>query len=94
MLQRHQESWSAPPDNVFKINTDGAFNPKTHFGGVSALARGHHGKFLKGMASWLPYVQSALVAEAEACRMGLKLLSNEDDIKVVVETDSKALMDL
>jgi hypothetical protein len=39
-------------------------------------------------------MQSALVAEEEACRMGLKLLSNEADIKVVVETDSKALVDL
>jgi ribonuclease HI len=81
-------------DNVFKINTDGAFNPNTHFGGVGALARDHHGKCLKGMASWLPYMQSALVAEAEACRMVLKVMSNEVGIKVVVETDSKELVDL
>jgi hypothetical protein len=46
------------------------------------------------MTSWFPFVQSALFAEMEACHMELKLMSNEANIKVLVETNSMALVGL
>jgi hypothetical protein len=39
-------------------------------------------------------VQSPLLAEAEACRAGLRLLATTVDAKVILETDSKILVDL
>jgi ribonuclease HI len=84
-----------PPDNVFKINTDEAFNPNTHFGGVGALAQDHHDKFLyKEWTAGCLMCNLHLLLRWKLVVLGLKLLSNEADIKVVVETDSMALVDL
>jgi hypothetical protein len=50
--------------------------------------------FLKAMSRWLPYVASALVAEADAWRDGLQLLDPSVHRHVILESDSMEVLKL
>ncbi|KAL6616221.1 hypothetical protein ACP70R_038491 [Stipagrostis hirtigluma subsp. patula] len=86
--------WSAPPDGILKVNTDAAFSAEESTGATGVVIRDSAGNFIKGSAKRLSVVASALIAEAEACRTGLQLISGEWHNGVILETDSKTLVDL
>jgi hypothetical protein len=67
------EQWQPPPTNVVKINFDGGFLAAEMRGSTRAILRDANGAFLGASAKWLLTVSSALVAEAEACREGVRL---------------------
>jgi ribonuclease HI len=73
---------------------DGAFEFKTLTGGTCAVIKSEDGTFLKAMAWQLPLVTSALVAEAEAWRDGLRLLGPSPQQQVILETDLMELITL
>jgi hypothetical protein len=69
--------WQKPPTRFVKINTDGAFSNKTISGPTghrSNIIRTEDGSFLAAMTWQLPSVASVLMAGAEECRDGLRLL--------------------
>jgi ribonuclease HI len=89
------ENWQPPPDGVLKINCDGAFLSGSLEGSTGAVLRKFDGSFLGASARWLPAVFSALVAEAETCRDGLRLALNKTEFSsVILETDSLQLVSL
>jgi ribonuclease HI len=87
--------WSPPPEDMVKINCDGGFRVQDMTGSTSAVIRQSDGSFVGAAASWLPSVASALVAEAEACRAGLRLALNMPELsRMILETDSLQLVSL
>jgi hypothetical protein len=94
-LTTRMEKWQLPPDGVLKINCDGAFLPGSSEGSTGVVLRKFDGSFLGASARWLPAVSSALVAEAEACRDGLRLALNRTEFSsAILETDSLQLVSL
>jgi hypothetical protein len=92
--QTSQSRWQKPPSGFLKVNTDGAFSAETKTGATGAIIRWEDGSFLTAMARRLPSVASALMAEAEACRDGLRLLPQMPQQRVILETDSQEFVTL
>ncbi|RLN09983.1 hypothetical protein C2845_PM11G15090 [Panicum miliaceum] len=86
--------WLRPPTGFLKIDTDGAFTAETFSGATGVVVRRTDGSFVRGMARQLISVASALVAEAEACRDGVRLLQYGVCEGVILETDSQELVTL
>jgi ribonuclease HI len=78
----------------FKLNTDGAFLQESCTGATGAVLRGSDGRFRAASARWMNSVGSALLAEAEALRDGVRLIPEGTQAKIVAETDSLELVSL
>lgn len=66
--------WKPPDQGALKINNDGAFDSDSCTGATGAVLRCSNGSCLASSARWLGSVGSALLAEAEALRDGLRLI--------------------
>jgi ribonuclease HI len=88
------EAWSLPPEGHIKINTDGAFWAADCSGATGAVLRNTDGHFMKASARRLTSVASALIAEAEALRDGVRLIPLGTREGVIAETDSQELVSL
>jgi ribonuclease HI len=88
------KKWRRPPPGYVKINTDGGFEVASRSGATGAVIRDGNGVFIKATARKLSSVASALVAEAEAWRDGLRLLGQSGHQQVILETDSLELITL
>lgn len=94
-----KEVWRRPPPppphtEILKINSNAAFCAVDNQGAVRAILRDSESKFIESSAAWKSNLQSALIAEAEACKESLNLVREETNINVILETDSKLLVDL
>lgn len=87
-----QKSWSPPDSGVFKFNADGAFCPEDLTGASGVVARDDAGAFVVARTHWYPYMANALVADARAVRDGVNLALEWEAQKVVIECDSKNLV--
>jgi hypothetical protein len=75
------EQWQPPPTNVVKINCDGGFLAAEMRGSTGAVLRDANGALLGASANWLSTASSALVAEAEACREGVRLVIQSPELR-------------
>jgi hypothetical protein len=91
---KKESRWQKPPAGFVKINTDGAFLSGTLSGATGSVIRREDGSSVTAMARQLPSVASALVAEAEARRDGIRLLQPSPQQRVILETDSLELLTL
>jgi hypothetical protein len=91
---RIEEKWKKPPPGYVKINIDGGFEVASMSGATGAVIRDGNGVFMRAMARKLPSVASALVAEAEAWRDGLRLLGQSGHQQVILKSDSMELITL
>ena len=57
--QVKQQRWEPPPEDVYKINTDGAFRAVTNQGGWGFVVRNRVGDFLEGGCGNLRRVASS-----------------------------------
>ncbi|CAL8994691.1 unnamed protein product [Prunus brigantina] len=84
-------SWNAPSGDFVKINVDGGWIGDTLKGGVGVVIRNTDGQFVGGLAGPI-CCDSALAAEAHSAIKGLALSANLGFRDVIVETDSKLLI--
>ncbi|RCV17756.1 hypothetical protein SETIT_3G245300v2 [Setaria italica] len=92
---RHgSETWQPSPSVTLKINCDGAFSAKDFSRATGVVIRRADGSFHAPASRWLPTVASALIADAEAYRDGLRLMHGAGSARVLVETDSLQLVTL
>jgi hypothetical protein len=70
-VDANKDKWKPPPEDIYKVNTDGAFDPKTSIGGLSFVVRNKYGELLAAGAVKINYVASALHAEATTAYKGL-----------------------
>ncbi|OIT02693.1 putative ribonuclease h protein [Nicotiana attenuata] len=87
-------SWSFPPSEFIKINTDGSFIPNSRLSGFGGVARDDKGRWIGGFYGRLSMkATSSLTPELWAIHGGLTLAKNYSLKKVIIETDSNdALM--
>ncbi|CAN6197019.1 unnamed protein product [Urochloa humidicola] len=83
--------WSRPPQDTYKINTDGAFSAATGEGGWGFVIRNNEGHVIRAGAGRCSFLLDALHAEVLACLMGVKEAGDLGMAKVQVETDSQLL---
>jgi hypothetical protein len=62
-----KSKWKSPPEDTYKINSDGSFDPNNRSGGWGFVVRNKNGDILAAGAGNITYVASALQAEAIAC---------------------------
>jgi ribonuclease HI len=92
--QARIQCWQCPTRNTLKVNVDGAFIEVQGSGAVGAVVRDAEGSFLLVTSRRLQAVQSALTAEAEALRDGVRLIHSVTTGPVVMENDSLELVSL
>jgi len=85
---REKETWSPPPDDVYKINVDASFHADTKKGGWGFIIRDSAGDFLEGGAGNIPRAACPLQAEALAALYSLQHASHLGMTKVILETDA------
>ncbi|KAF8780739.1 hypothetical protein HU200_001346 [Digitaria exilis] len=98
-MQKKQTSvpvwhWQPPHQGSLKCNTDAAYDDESRTGAVGALLHDEAGNYIIASAHWMPYVLSALAAEAQGSRTGLQLAVAHGATKVILEKDCKVLVDL
>ncbi|KAI5321972.1 hypothetical protein L3X38_031044 [Prunus dulcis] len=91
ILNVHPASWNAPSSDFVKINVDGGWIGDTLKGGVGVVIRNTDGQFVGGLAGPI-CCDSALAVEAHSAIRGLALSANLGFKYVIVETDSKLLI--
>jgi ribonuclease HI len=86
--------WRLPEDGHYKINVDGAFYPESNSGATGVVMRNSTGSLLRASARCLDSTGSALLAEAEAFRDGVRIIPEGTTDHIVLETDSQELVAL
>ena len=74
-----------------KINVDGAYLRESNTGATGVVLRDNNGIFMAASARWMDSLGSALLAEAEAFRDGVRLIPQGTMEHILVETDSQEL---
>jgi ribonuclease HI len=87
-VRQPREQWKFPPHNVVKIICDGDFSPDNMTGSTGVVLCDSRGSFLGALSRGIPTVSTALAAEAEGCRDGLRMVLEGGFRRVVIETDS------
>jgi len=86
--QREKKRWKRPPQEVLKINCDGAFRSETMTGGWGFVIRDDSGIAIKARVGNCAHLMDALHAEMLAILAGVRAAGDLGISKVVVETDS------
>ncbi|GMJ07723.1 hypothetical protein HRI_004441500 [Hibiscus trionum] len=83
--------WTPPPPGVIKINCDAAFDHVSRKASIAAVFRENSSSCLHGISApcWAP---SADVAESYAIKLGLLNAKKCAFSKVIIESDSKAVI--
>ena len=76
-----------PQDQV-----NGVFSQESGMGATGAVLQGNNGNFQTASARWLESLGSALLAETEALRDGVRLIPEGTGERIIVETDSPELV--
>ncbi|KAK9926537.1 hypothetical protein M0R45_023762 [Rubus argutus] len=84
--------WNPPPIDYIKVNCDAAWNSTTCRAGLGSVIRDSTSSLLGGLARPTS-CGSALIAESKAILEGVKLAKDLEVRKLVVETDSKVIID-
>lgn len=83
--------WKPPPEDTYKINTDGTYDQKTRKGGWGFVIRDKHGDLLASGAGNIKYAASALHAEAMAVNRGILYASQMGMTRIIIEMDNTVL---
>jgi len=86
--------WQMPEAGSLKINVDGAYSQEPSTGATGAVLRDSSGNFFPASARWLDSLGSALLAEAEALRDGVRLIPGGTRERIILKTDSQELASL
>ncbi|KAE8801666.1 hypothetical protein D1007_22698 [Hordeum vulgare] len=87
------DQWERPVTEMLKINIDGAFSENPRRGGWGFVIRDSAGVVAGLGAGKMAFPMDAVHTKAEACIQGLTAAMNWGMTRVVVETDSKVLVD-
>ncbi|BFG34916.1 hypothetical protein CerSpe_211900 [Prunus speciosa] len=84
--------WCPPRSGFIKVNIDGAWADAVSSAGFGVILRDSSGAFCGGTAG-PNSCESALMSEAEAALFGLKLAAQFGHQRVILESDSKVLVE-
>ncbi|KAK0607443.1 hypothetical protein LWI29_015165 [Acer saccharum] len=84
--------WKAPPDGVFKINTDAALNEQGLVSGLGVVIRDCQGQVMASLCSQMGVCYSPEIAEALAIRRGLQLAVETGLVPAMLESDASVVV--
>ena len=90
-IQATKDNWKPPPEDIYKVNIDGAIDPKTRTGGWGFVVRNNHGELLAAGVGKINYAASALHIEAMAAYKGLLFASQMGMPRIILEMDASVL---
>ena len=102
-LSRQDTKWSPPPDSMYKVNVDAAFNPLSGLGGIGIVVRDNCGQFMAGKTQVLfqgdddPHQAELYAARAGlsfAWELGSRRITLEGDAKNVISSTKGSTEDL
>lgn len=86
-----QVSWKPPPENTYKINSDGSFDSDKRTGGWGFVVRNVNGEVLAAGAGNIRYASSALHAEAIATYKSIVHAAQLGMSRIILEMDASVL---
>ena len=92
MMQSTPKKWEPPPEDMYKINIDGAFKSATSKGGWGFLVRNSVGAFLEGGCGNLCRVTTSFQAKALAALYSLERAALSGMTRIILETDATELV--
>lgn len=84
--------WTKPPENLVKINFDGAFDQVSNSGGWGYVIRDHDGVFIAAGAGKSIHLRDALHSEAVACLAAIDGASRVGANRILFESDASSLV--
>ncbi|GJV05126.1 reverse transcriptase [Tanacetum coccineum] len=84
-------TWHPPPYSFVKVNCDAAWLPSSKKAGLRFVARNSEGEIIFSGAKHVKYLESVLLAEAEAVWWAVKTAHENHLPRIQVETDSFVL---
>lgn len=90
---RNDQTWQRPPNDRWKFNCDGAYNPSDKSAAFAVLVRNSDGAVVDINHGRIK-VSSALAAEAWAVRIAVAMAVAWGKKEAIIESDCKVLVDL
>ena len=88
LTSNSKPKWKVPPEDVYKINCDGAFIPGINKAGWGFVIRDHTGMAIAAGAGSANFLMSAQHAEAVACLKGMECAAGLRMRRIILETDA------
>ncbi|XP_073362561.1 uncharacterized protein [Aegilops tauschii subsp. strangulata] len=87
------DKWTAPSDEMLKINADGSFAPGEGHAGWGVVARDSAGNIVAARAGRQDHIQDAFAAKVAALSNAVALAADLGCLRVNFETDSQLLVE-
>ena len=84
--------WTKPPENLVKINFDGAFDQATNSGGWGFVIRDHDGVFIAAGAGKSIHLRDALHSEVVACLAAIDGAVRTGANRIIFESNASSLV--
>lgn len=89
-----QKQWKHPPEGWFKVNVDAAVKKEQQRTGLGIVIKNSEGKVTATAMKPTKFIGKVDFAEAEATRFGLEIAENVRYFPLIIESDSKEVVDL
>jgi ribonuclease HI len=91
--QQHPITWQKPSQGWYKCNVDAGFHKDLRKTSTGWCLRDHTGRFIKAETTWRDGLCSILEGESIALIEALHALEQQGITHVIIETDSKSVVD-
>ena len=92
--QTSQQTWTAPPNGCFKVNVDAAVKVSEQKAGLGVVIRNSRGRVVAVAVQNVPFRGTVASMEAEAVLFGIETAQQVACVPMVIESDSKEVVDL
>ncbi|KAL9413835.1 hypothetical protein AB3S75_042345 [Citrus x aurantiifolia] len=89
-----QQEWVNPPKGCYKVNVDAAINVSNQKAGLVVVIRNSMGKVVAAAIQGAPYRGNVACMEAEAVLFGIQSAQQAACFPIIIESDSKEVVDL
>lgn len=97
-ISRHgqisQQTWTAPPNGCFKVNVDAAVKVSEHKAGLGVVVRNSRGRVVAVAVQNVQFRGTVASMEAKAVLFGIETAQQVACVPMVIESDSKEVVDL
>jgi ribonuclease HI len=85
--------WNPLAQGRYKVNYDGAVFSDSNAAGIGVIVRNHQGEVMGSLSQRIPFPHSVEALEASAARSAIQFAKDLGFTKIVLEGDSKTVVD-
>ncbi|KDO37898.1 hypothetical protein CISIN_1g042834mg, partial [Citrus sinensis] len=85
---------TSPPNGWFKVNVDAAIKLSDQTAGLGVIIRDSRGKAVAATVQKVSFRGDVAYMEAAAVNLGIQVAQNAKFLPIIVESDSKEVVDL